>query len=400
MSRWLKILIAVLVVVAIALTLNTITVNNETKAAAVNAEDGQILELSSGDVQVVETEAQSDKPGAPIVLLHCYACSLHWWDPMVPLLSEDHRVITIDLLGFGGSEKPSSGYSMEDQAGLVAEALSQLQVQGAVVVGHSMGAAVATALAEQSSELVDRVVNIDQVPDSSYGNLPFVARLGYVPVVGQLLNRVIPDSVVEDTYEDAFAPGYDISAGFENPDQVVDDFNAMTYTSYHDAAQAEDDYTDDVPLDERLKDAAVPLLVIFGAEDQIAKDPAEALAAYDDVPGVRTATIDDAGHSPNVEQPEQTADLVLEFAADAGDEVLAPPPESAGGDESEQQKHKRRNEHIKGQGRHAGQKEEHQDEAPNASKHNTDGGGGEGGPNAEKGQKPPSDQRPGGNQSD
>ena len=140
MSRWLKILIAVLVALAIALALNTITVNNETKAAAVNADGGQILELSSGDVQVVETEAQSDKPGAPIVLLHCYACSLHWWDSMVPLLSEDHRVITIDLLGFGGSEKPSGGYSMEDQAGLVAEALSQLQVQGAVVVGHSMGA--------------------------------------------------------------------------------------------------------------------------------------------------------------------------------------------------------------------------------------------------------------------
>ena len=72
MSRWLKILIAVLVVVAIALALNTITANNETKAAAVNADGGQILELSSGDVQVVETEAQSDKPGAPIVLLHCY----------------------------------------------------------------------------------------------------------------------------------------------------------------------------------------------------------------------------------------------------------------------------------------------------------------------------------------
>jgi pimeloyl-ACP methyl ester carboxylesterase len=400
-SRWLKIVIAVVVVIAVALTLNTITVNNETKAAGVNAEGGQILNLSSGDVQVVETEAQSDKPGAPIVLLHCYACSLHWWDSMVPLLSKDHRVITVDLLGFGGSEKPSGGYSMEDQAGLVAEALSQLQVQGAVVVGHSMGAAVATALAEQSSELVDRVVNIDQVPDSSYGDFPFLAKLGYVPVLGQLLNRVIPDSAVKDTYEDAFAPGYDISSGFENDDQVVDDFNAMTYTSYKDSAQAEDDYTDEVPLDERLKDAAVPLLVIFGAEDQIAKDPTEALAAFEDVPGARTATIDDAGHSPNVEQPEQTADLVLEFAADAGDEVLAPAPESPAGGGSKQGKHERNNQEVRGNGRHAGQKEEHQDEAPNASKHDAGGGGGGGGgPKPGKGQKPPSDQRPGGNQTD
>ena len=181
---------------------------------------------------------------------------------------------------------------------------------------------------------------------------------------------------------------------------MVDDFKQTTYTSYKEAAQGEEDYTDEVPLDERLKDAAVPLLVIFGAEDQIYDDPAEALAAFEDVPGARTATIDDAGHSPNVEQPEQTADLVLEFAADAGDEVLAPAPESPAGGGSKQDKHKRKNEAVKGKGRHAGQKEEHQDEAPNTSKNNADGGGGGGGPNAEKGQKPPSDQRPGGNQTD
>ena len=127
---------------------------------------------------------------------------------------------------------------MEDQAALVAEALNQLQVEGAVVVGHSMGATVATALAEQSSELVDRIVDIDQAPrHDSYGNFPFLAKLGYVPVLGQLLNRVIPDSAVKDAYKDAFAPGYDISSGFENPDQVVDDFNAMTYTSYKESAR-------------------------------------------------------------------------------------------------------------------------------------------------------------------
>jgi pimeloyl-ACP methyl ester carboxylesterase len=344
MSRWLTILVAVVVVLAVGLTLNTITVNNETKAAAVNAEGGQILELSSGDIQVVETEAQTDKPGAPIVLLHCYTCSLHYWDSVVPLLSENHRVITIDALGHGGSEKPSSGYSVEDQASLVAEALSQLQVQGAVVVGHSMGGTIATALAEQSSELVDRVVIVDQAPDTSYGRLPFIAKLGYVPVVGQLLNRIVPDAAIEDGEENNFAPGYDISSGFENPDQVVDDFRAMTYTSYDQSSSAIEEYEDEIPLDERLTDAAVPLLVIFGAEDQI-YDADEALAAYQDVPGVRTATVESAGHSPNVEQPEETANLVLEFAADAGDEVLAPPPEPQG-----ESKRKRKNQKVKGKG--------------------------------------------------
>ena len=101
------------------------------------------------------------------MLLHCYSCSLHWWDQLAPILAENHRVIRIDLLGHGGSQKPSSGYSIEDQGGLVAGALDQLDVQGAVVVGHSMGFAVAVALAERASQLVDRLVNIDQGPTTT-----------------------------------------------------------------------------------------------------------------------------------------------------------------------------------------------------------------------------------------
>jgi pimeloyl-ACP methyl ester carboxylesterase len=396
------IVLAVLALVAVALTLNTITTNNETKAAETTAGGGQILELSSGDVQVAETPAQTEKPGAPIVLIHGYAASLHWWDSMVQLLSEDHRVITIDLLGHGGSEKPSSGYEMENQAAIVAEALNQLRVQGAVIVGHSMGGSVATALAEQSSELVDRVVIVDSGPDTeNYGpGLPFLAKLAYTPVIGQLLNRITPDSAIKSSYEEAFAPGYDIDSGFENPDQVVDDLRAMTYTSFKESRDANVDYTEDVPLHERLSDAAVPVMVIFGSEDQIITAD-EAIPAYEEIPGARIAEIDDAGHSPQVEKPEETAQLILEFAADAGDEVLAPPPDTgagpgAGGDQAGDEKGGRKNEKIKGKGRKARQKEETQEEAPNANKNDAGDEGGGKGPNAEKGQKPPSDDRPGG----
>jgi pimeloyl-ACP methyl ester carboxylesterase len=400
MKRVVWILIALLVVIAVALTLNTITTNNETEAAQITAEGAEILELSSGDVQVVETPAQADKPGAPIVLIHGYAASVHWWDAMIPLLSKDHRVIAIDLLGHGGSEKPSSGYGMEDQAGLLAEALNRLRVQGGVVVGHSMGGSVATALATQSSELVDRVVVINSGPNTEdFGpGLPFIAKLSYLPVIGQLLHRISPDSAVKSGYEEAFAPGYDMEGGFENPDQVVEDYESMTYTSFAESRDAVDEYTEESPLDERLTDAAVPVMVIFGAEDQIVYAD-EAIAAYEEIPGARTATIEEAGHSPHVETPEDTARLILEFAADAGDEVLAPAPESeaeaaGGGDQGE--KSGRKNQKIKGKGRKARQKEETQDEAPNADKPEDGGGGGGNGPNAEKGQKPPPDDRPGG----
>ena len=324
MSRAAKILIALVTVAAVLLALNTIAVDNETKPAGVTIDDGKIVRLSGGEIQVKEdgpTGGGSGEP--PIVLLHCYACSMRWWDGMVPLLSEDHRVIRLDFLGHGGSAKPASGYSMEEQAALAAEALHRVGVEGAVVVGHSMGGTVATALAAESSEIVDRLVIVDQAPDNSFGGLPFLAQLTYIPVLGQLLDRVSPDALVKDGYSDAFAPGYDLEGGFENPDQVVEDFNAMTYTSYDESPAEEDSYTEHIPLDQRLISAAVPLLVIFGAEDQL-YDAREALAAYSGVPGARTASIKDAGHSPNVEKPEEVARLILEFAQDPGDEAESP----------------------------------------------------------------------------
>jgi pimeloyl-ACP methyl ester carboxylesterase len=313
--RW-KVLIGVLVALAVVLALNTIAVNNETTSAGVNVEGGQILELTGGDVQVKE-DGPADGP--PIVLLHGFSGSIRWWDGMVDELAREHRVIRFDLLGHGGSEKPSGGYSMEEQARLVALALNELGVEGATVAGHSMGATVAVALAEEASELVDKIVVVDEGPDNTYADVPFLAKLGFVPVIGQALNRLVTDGMIRDGFEDStFAPGYDLADGFEDPDQVIEDFRAMTYTAFDQSASAEDDYSGETPLDQRLISAAVPVLVIFGSEDQ-SYDADENLTAYQDVPGVRTAKIEGAGHSPNVEKPAETARLILEFAGDPGD---------------------------------------------------------------------------------
>jgi pimeloyl-ACP methyl ester carboxylesterase len=321
--RW-KIAIGVLVVLAVLLTLNTIALDNETEGAETTIEGGEVLELPSGAVQVYEDPVSSPDPKqAPIVLLHCYSCSLHWWDAMAPELTDaGHRVIRIDLLGHGGSAKPSSGYSIPAQASLVAEALNEVGAEGAVVVGHSMGGAVATALSESASELVDRVVIIDEGAESGQGSLSLLAQAQYVPVLGEALFRIggvgpWSDSVIKSGYGQAFAPDYDLADGFTNPDQVVDDLEAMTYASFDQAHSEAGDFIEEEPLTDRLSAAAVPVLAIFGSEDQIYDDPEATLATYDQVPGAVTEMIDGVGHSPNVESPEETARLVLDFAAEA-----------------------------------------------------------------------------------
>jgi pimeloyl-ACP methyl ester carboxylesterase len=311
-----KIALGVLAALAVLLVVNTFTTNSQTKEAEVTAEEGQILELSRGAVQVTDSGDPGGN-GQPIVLVHCYACSLHWFDRLEPLLAEEHRVIRVDLLGFGGSEKPESGYEIPAQAAVVAEAMNTLGAEGALVAGNSMGAMVAASLAEQASQLVDRAVVIDMAPNTrDFGEgLPFLARLAYTPVLGQAMWRVTPDSVVRSSYEESVAPGFDLETGFDDPDQVVSDFRAMTYTSFDDAHTASDEFLDELPLDERFKATPVPLMVMFGAEDQIL-DAEQSLEGFSDVPGVRTELIEGAGHAPQIERPEEVAELIESFAVD------------------------------------------------------------------------------------
>ena len=296
---------------AVLLALNTIAVDNETKAAKVTVTGARIVSLSDGDLQVKE---DGPPTAPPIVLLHGYTGSMRWWDAITPLLAKDHHVIRIDLLGHGGSEKPANGYSMKNQAQLVAEALNQLGVAGATVVGHSMGGIVATALGETSPQLVARIAVIDTPPDNSFAHNPIKQRLSRTPVLGELTWRALPDSQFADGLKIAFAKGFPVPAGF------VSDLRGMTYTSYKDSHDALDAYVGQQSLDARLQPLAIPLLVIFGAQDQLLNP--KAANAYSDVPGVEIHTIAGAGHSPQIEKPQETANLILTFAR-AGEQQLA-----------------------------------------------------------------------------
>lgn len=315
MRRGWKILIAVVVVLVVLLGFNALSVDHETKAAGVTQPGGRLLALPGGKAQVVES---GPRDGSPIVLIHCFTCSIDWWDGMTPRLERGHRVVAIDLLGHGGSEKPRSGYSIPSQASLVAQALGRLGVRDAEVVGHSLGGPVAIALAERSPQLVDRLVAIDSIPDTSYGDVGLIGELPFKPVIGEALWRVKPDFSIRDGLEVAFAPGFPV------PDAFVEDVKRMTYSSYSGSHDGFDQYTGEQPLSERAAALDVPVLAIMGAEEQIASDPRAALAAYRDAsPRTRTVLIAGAGHSPNVEKPAQTAALVLGFVPPESTEKAA-----------------------------------------------------------------------------
>jgi pimeloyl-ACP methyl ester carboxylesterase len=306
LGRRLKVGIAVVVALLALLLVNALVTDSQTKSAEITEPGGRIFKLPDGDLQVVDHNPQG---GSPIVLIHCFSCAINWWDGMVPLLERDHRVVAIDLLGHGGSEKPGSGYTPENQAKLVAEALERLEIGDATVVGHSLGGSVTGALTQQDPELVGRAVIVDMPPDNSYGDLGFIAGLAFQPLIGPALWRIKPDFSVRQGLGVAFAPGYDV------PDAFVEDVKRMTYTSYDDSPGGVDDFLNAEPLDQRMADTGKPLMVLMGAEEQIVNDPQRALDQYKAaVPDAQVHLIAGAGHSPNVERPALVAKLVDRFS--------------------------------------------------------------------------------------
>ncbi len=306
MGTRLKIGLTMVAALLVLLILNALWVDGKTEKAEATVPSGHIIDLPDGELQVAE---HGPRNAPPIVLIHCFSCAMDWWDGVVPLLDRDHRVVTVDLLGHGGSEKPSSGYTPPNQAKVVAEALERLGVRDATVVGHSLGGSMGVALTEQNPELVDRLTIIDMPPDNSYGDLGFIAGLAFQPVIGEALWQIKPDFSIRKGLGVAFAPGFDV------PDAFVEDVKRMTYTSYDSSPSGVDDFLNEESLDQRMEPTGKPLMVLMGAEEQIVNDPQRALDQYAaGDPGTQVHLIEDAGHSPNVERPAIVAKLLQRFS--------------------------------------------------------------------------------------
>lgn len=102
--------------------------------------------------------------GEVIVFLHGIEGSADYWHDYVLCLGDRHRVITLDLLGFGRSSKPLNiAYTIDDQVKYLLATFEQLGVRRATLVGHSLGSLVALGLAARHPERVKKLIMFEPV---------------------------------------------------------------------------------------------------------------------------------------------------------------------------------------------------------------------------------------------
>jgi pimeloyl-ACP methyl ester carboxylesterase len=147
---------------------------------------------------------QATGSGEPVVLIHGLGSSGRDWEAQVAALARAFRVITVDLRGHGGSDRPKGPYSIAEFAGDVARLLASLAVDAAHVVGISMGGAVAFQLAVDHPQRVRSLVIVNSAPEMIVRTLAqklaiwqrrLIVRLFGLPRLGALLAaRLFPDA--------------------------------------------------------------------------------------------------------------------------------------------------------------------------------------------------------------
>lgn len=157
-----------------------------------HAEASRFVELDGVRVHYQEAGAV----GAPtLVLSHGFCASTFVWsDVLLPIAEMGFRVVALDLVGFGFSQKPGGfDYTIEAQARVVVRLLDALGIERAALVGSSYGGAVAAACALDFPERVERLVLVGAVSNDDAKH-QLMLRLAAAPVVGDLLSPVMLDS--------------------------------------------------------------------------------------------------------------------------------------------------------------------------------------------------------------
>jgi pimeloyl-ACP methyl ester carboxylesterase len=252
--------------------------------------------------------------GAPILLLHGFGASTYTWRHVMPKLAKSHRVIAVDLKGFGQSDKPfDERYSVFDQAALIAQLIEDKDLRDLTVVGHSFGGGVALSLALEANERlggrIARLVLLDSIAFPQ--QIPMFFRLLDVPLVSQVGVRMVPPAV--QTRVALQIAYYDDS---KIDEEEVEIYAAPLKTAagkhaiIHSARQIVPEDID--ALSERYKTITLPTLILWCDHDRIV--PLDVgLKLRRTLPNSTLRLVESCGHMPQEEQPETTLQLLKGF---------------------------------------------------------------------------------------
>ena len=243
--------------------------------------------------------------GEPIVFLHGFPTSSHLWARTAAFVPSGHRVVVVDLLGYGRSDRPHGlPLGVRAHAERVIELLDVLGINYACVVGHELGGGVAQAMAVRWPQRVARLGLICPVAYDDWPARELRLARGMLP-----LTRHLPPTFLLGMLRKELQRGYTDRAGDRSIHRYLRPFGTADGRDALVEHLMALDNAETVQLAPRLRDLVMPTAIVAGAHDPFVPPAvAERLAA--DIPGAVLEVVPDGRHFLPEEAPRAVGEAV------------------------------------------------------------------------------------------
>lgn len=260
------------------------------------------MKRSYVDITEGQVHYQTQGDAEPLLLLHQTSLSSEEYSEIIPILAETYRVIAMDLLGHGGSDKPPPLYKIEDHAESIIQFLDALGIMKASIVGHHVGSRIAVEVAATWPERVDKLIlsGCPWYTPEERNALPSDPKYQSLEVKedGSFLIELW------ETYKSRWRS--DIKPKVLCKAVAISLLTLARSYDIHEAAIQHD-------IDPRLRLIKSPTLLVSGSEDLFC-DRLDIISRL--IPRCRTQVISGAGYFISLEKPIEFAETILAFLQD------------------------------------------------------------------------------------
>jgi pimeloyl-ACP methyl ester carboxylesterase len=250
--------------------------------------------------------------GPVLILLHGIASTAFLdWGKIIEALAVTHRILAIDQIGFGSSDKPSVEFRIQTFVDFLGEFLRQQKVEKFSLAGVSFGGWVAAQYAIQALRPDDPAKLADKLPIPDKLLLCDAAGLRQDVPTGPFIAMSLPGSVAAQkaslealVYDQSLANDEVARHAFISRLAAND---GLTIRSLADSLSRSSEWVND-----KLHFITIPTLVVWGAEDRIIP-LARGREFAASIPGAKLVVIEKCGHAPMVEKPTDFLAAVKAF---------------------------------------------------------------------------------------
>ena len=241
--------------------------------------------------------------GPTVILLHGLADDVGVWGSVMPALAAKHRVIALDQVGFGRSDKPLLNYRVSTFVDFLDGFLNELKIKRASLVGNSLGGWVAADFALKHPDRIERLVLSDAAGYAALAKTMDPRALNALRLASREDIRYLGPLTFRDKrfYED-------VDLAFK---QRVAAGDSYTVSQLLDSMRRGEDV-----LDGRLGAMEKPTLILWGRDDKLIP-VSFAARCNKEINASQLRIIDGCGHMPHVECAEKFNHALLQFLGEA-----------------------------------------------------------------------------------